>query len=151
MALDLYEELTRVTRTLEQEGVDYALCGALALAVHGVPRATTDLDLLVREQDVDRVTACVAPLGFRFEAHPMRFDDGMRIRRISKIEGAETITLDLLLVDDNLEAVWRGRERLEVDGRDLWVVAREGLIQMKVWAGRPRDLADVRRLTELDR
>lgn len=119
--------------------------------MHGAPRATTDLDLLIREQDLGEVTALVEPLGYRYKAHPMKFDDGMQVQRISKTSGTETITLDLLLVDQNLEAVFQGRERLEVEGRSLWVVSRAGLVQMKVWAGRPQDLADVRRLEEGDR
>ena len=40
---------------------------------------------------------------------------------------------------------------MTLQGRDIWVVSREGLIQMKSWAGRPQDLADIDRLRGLDR
>ena len=43
--LDLLEELKNVLARLEQDGVPYALCGGLAMAVHGYPRATVDIDL----------------------------------------------------------------------------------------------------------
>ena len=45
--LDLYDELKAVLSALEKAEVPYALCGGLALAVYGHPRATVDIDLLV--------------------------------------------------------------------------------------------------------
>ena len=81
----------------------------------------------------------------------MRFLDGLEVRRSSKVEAAEMLTLDLLLVDENLEPVWAGRERVPTERGDVWVVSRAGLIEMKAWAAREQDLADIRRLRELDR
>jgi hypothetical protein len=45
--VDLYESLFAVIDELDRDGIDHALVGGLALAVHGAPRATTDIDLLV--------------------------------------------------------------------------------------------------------
>lgn len=151
LAMDLYDELHRVVGALDAAGVPYGLVGGLALAVHGVPRATTDIDLLVLPADVDRALAAVRPLGFRFEAGPMRFPDGMRIRRVSRIEGGETLTLDLLLVDEQLETAWASRREIATERGTLRVIGRDALVAMKVRAGRARDLADVERLQEDDR
>ncbi|RYE93550.1 MAG: hypothetical protein EOO75_04120 [Myxococcales bacterium] len=52
-ALDLFAELTGLLQILEQRGLDYALCGGIALAIHGVPRATQDIDLMGRRADLD--------------------------------------------------------------------------------------------------
>jgi hypothetical protein len=41
--LDLYEELTRIIAALDERHVEYALCGGLAMAVWGYPRATVDI------------------------------------------------------------------------------------------------------------
>jgi hypothetical protein len=81
----------------------------------------------------------------------MRFDDGMEVQRVSKADGQDLLVLDLILVNANFESVWRARQRLAIEGGGIWVVSRDGLIQMKVAAGRPQDLADVQRLRELDR
>jgi hypothetical protein len=43
--VDLFQELKNVTAALDAEGIDYALCGGVALAIHGVPRATQDIEL----------------------------------------------------------------------------------------------------------
>lgn len=61
------------------------------------------------------------------------------------------LTLDLLLVNENLEPVWAARQRVSTERGDVWVVSRQGLIDMKAWAAREQDLADIRRLEELDR
>ena len=42
-AVDLYAELTGIVSVLETRGIEYALCGGLALAIHGAPRATQDI------------------------------------------------------------------------------------------------------------
>ncbi len=51
--MDLYDEFRTIIEALERAGIDYALVGALALAFHGVSRATKDVDLLVRPEDLD--------------------------------------------------------------------------------------------------
>jgi hypothetical protein len=151
MALDLFEETVALLGELERRGLPYALAGAVALAVHGVPRATTDIDLLVARPDLDPVLEVARGRGFVIEALPMRFADGLEIRRVVRAEGPEMLTLDLLLVDGNLEPAWASRQRVATERGEFWVVSRDGLIQMKAWAGREQDLADIRRLRELDR
>jgi hypothetical protein len=149
--VNLFEELTALVGALEADHVDYALAGALALAVWGVPRATQDIDLLVPQAAVAAAVAVARRRGFTVEALPIRFTDGMAMRRLSKIEGEAVLVLDLLVVDAGLDPVWRDRRRLATDRGPIWVVSREGLVRMKTAAGRPQDLVDVQRLEELDR
>jgi len=154
MSLDLYQELTELLVAFDRRDIEYAVVGALALALHGAPRATTDIDLLIRPESAADGVAAAKDRGFMFEALPIRFSDGMEIRRVTKIEEQEpheTLTVDLLLVDHNLEEVWSSRRRLETELGAIWVISRDALIRMKTWAGRERDIADIRRLEELDR
>jgi hypothetical protein len=55
--VSLYDELKALVAALNEEGVPYALCGGLAMAVHGFVRATEDIDLLVRPSDVERIVS----------------------------------------------------------------------------------------------
>ena len=151
MPLSLFEETTALLADLERGDVPYAVAGALALAIHGVPRATTDIDLLVRPESLDAALQVASARGFDVQALPMRFSDGLEVRRSTKIDAPELLTLDLLLVNENLESVWASRERVATERGAVWVVSRGGLIEMKAWAGREQDLADIRRLRELDR
>jgi hypothetical protein len=147
MALDLYDELLAILASLDHEGVEYGLAGALALAVHGAPRATTDIDLLIRAEAIDPALRVVQPLGFTYRARTMTFrGSGITVHRVTKVAGPETLTLDLLVVGPALEPVWASRIEVQVMGQGISVVSREGLITMKALAGRLRDLADIRRL-----
>jgi len=60
------------------------------------------------------------------------------------------MTLDLLVVGEELQVVWDTRRRASWDGRDLAIVSREGLVTMKRIAGRPQDLVDIAALENLD-
>ena len=53
--MDFFQELKDLTLALDAGEVDYALDGGVALAIHGVPRATQDIDLLVRPEDLSRL------------------------------------------------------------------------------------------------
>lgn len=150
MPFDLKTELSRIAAALTAERVEYALCGGLAVAVHGYPRATRDLDFLVREDDLARIESVLRGLGFTLPAGIIPFDVGKeterRIYRISKAEGENLLTLDLILVTPVLEEVWSDRETYEVGDQKIQVVSREGLGKMKRAAGRPQDLADLDQL-----
>jgi len=149
--LDLYEELKSLVRRLEETGTEYALCGGLAMAVHGVPRATVDIDILVPPGNLARVEELVRGLGFTIEANPMSFAGGeVRIRRFSKIDpdSEDVLSLDIVLVTDALEEVWRDRAPLEWEEGPLTVVDKRGLIRMKRLRGSDQDGADIRALQE---
>jgi hypothetical protein len=149
--MDLFAELTRIVEALDSAGIEYALCGGVALAVHGHPRATKDIDLLVREADVEQVRAVANRLGFTFEALPMTFSSsGITVRRFTKLSEGAALMLDALIADGPLEQVWNTREQLPYTGGTIWVVSRAGLISLKLAAGRPQDLVDVQRLQELE-
>ena len=120
-------------------------------AFHGVARATTDLDILVDPGEFERALQAVRELGFDVEALPMTFADGMEVRRVTKIDGSDSLTLDFLLARGPLQAVLQERVSVETLEGPVSVVSLEGLVRMKAWAGRPQDLADIARLRDLDR
>lgn len=66
-------------------------------------------------------------------------------------QGGARLTLDLILVDDNLKPAWESRTMLAFGERKLWVISRDALIAMKTLSNRPQDLADIARLREIDR
>ena len=149
--MDLHIDLGRLVDALSRVRIEYALCGGLAVAVHGFPRSTKDIDLLVRPEDAPRIVSAVASIGFTLDAGELPFGwrgpHPRRVRRISKTEGPEVLTLDLVLLPPWLANVWDSREVIWWEGRELTVVSRDGLLEMKRIAGRPQDLADIARLT----
>lgn len=148
---DLYAEFIAITNALEQRGIEYAVCGGWAMALHGAPRATIDIDLLILADALDEVWQTAYSLGYDIKGLPMTFHGGaVEIRRVSKIDEASgnVLTLDLLLVTPELQDVWATRERVTGVNESLTVVSRAGLIKLKTISGRMQDLADIERLNE---
>jgi hypothetical protein len=154
--LDPITELADLVGALERDAVGYAVCGGLALAVHGHVRATDDIDLLVPADQVAAAMRAARTVGFDVPGPRLKF--GLRtgnpreVQRISKLDPdtGELLILDLLIVSPDLEAVWSGRVRLPWLDQPLYVVSRDGLATMKRIAGRPQDLADLAKLEGRD-
>ena len=143
----LIEELRLLVDSFNRNGIDFALCGGLAVAAHGLVRATLDIDFLIREEKLDEAYKAAAKVGYDIRGLDISFKERtVEIRRVSKIVGEDVISLDLLLVTPHVENVWQTRESIEFMGQQLFVVSRAGLIEMKRQAGRPQDLADIDRL-----
>jgi hypothetical protein len=147
---NLFEEMLAVVDDLEANQIDYALCGGLAVAIHGFSRATKDIDLLIRREDLERILVVVRSRGFNLEAGILPMGAGeatpLDIFRISKVDGKNLLTLDLLIVNMPLQPAWDAREYLEVQGTKLQVVSPAGLYIMKKLSGRPQDIVDLQRL-----
>lgn len=149
MTLDLIAELEALLEAFERGGIEYALCGGLAVAVHGHPRATMDIDVLVRSEQLTSAIQVARGAGFDLPARKMMF--GLRlgkpreIQRVSKLdpETNELMSLDLIVVGPGLEEVWDGRIVVAWRERSVSIVSRSGLVAMKRLAGRPQDLADI--------
>lgn len=149
--MELYAELSALVRALDAEEIEYALCGGLALAVHGLPRATQDIDILARRSDLDRIRSVVKGRGFTIEALPMTFaSSGRTLVRFTKLGAGEPLMVDILVVEDVPDPVWEARARMPYEDGDICVVSRQGLVSLKLLAGRPQDLVDIQRLTEVD-
>ena len=146
--LDLYVELRRIAEALDAAGVAYALAGGLAVSIYTTPRATVDIDLLIRREDSDRTVRAVEPLGFRPAGRPMRVAEGrMEIQRLLKIEGADLLPLDLLMpVDAGLASLLADRHRQVVEGWPLEIVGIHGLRTLKRLRNSALDRADLEAL-----
>lgn len=144
--MDIETELRSIVEALSTAGVEYAICGGVAVALHGHVRATEDIDLVIHASDADRVVAWLRPTGFQLPAEPMTFDKGeaaeREIRRITKVVGTEHMTLDLIS-GPAFVSVLTSRVLVPWKGTRLAVVSRDGLRLMKLLAGRPQDLLDL--------
>jgi hypothetical protein len=143
-----FQELKQLTEALEKSGIAYAVCGGLALTIHGFPRATFDIDVLIREESLEKAFEIAEKQGFDIHGLDISFKErAVEIRRVSKIdEDGEVLPLDFLLVTPFVEDVWENKEELIWQGKPLSVVSREGLIKMKQLAARPKDLIDIDRI-----
>ncbi|HEX8738490.1 MAG TPA: hypothetical protein VF721_24375 [Pyrinomonadaceae bacterium] len=149
----LLKEFTDLTEILNEKGIAYAVCGGWAMAIHGLPRATVDIDLLILSENLSAAWETARNLGYEVEGLPLHFHDGaIEIRRISKIdkESKRLFTIDFLLVTEPLTVVWENRELIEWEDGKVWAVSREGLISLKTISGREQDLLDIKKLREVE-
>jgi hypothetical protein len=145
----LLQEFTEFVAALNQRQLAYAVCGGWAMTIHGCPRATMDIDVMVLADDLAEAWKIATNLGYQIEGSPLHFHDGaIEIRRISKVDAETKIvfTIDFLLVTEPTQKIWRDRERIEWEHGAIFTVSREGLIQLKRLSGRLQDLADIERL-----
>src|SRR2546426_1276559 len=145
--MNLYDELLGLVDVLEKYGIEYALCGGLAVVIHGYPRMTKDIDLLILGEDLQRTSEAIHERGFTVHSGQIPFRLGQPTEQIThrvlKIMDRKTLTLDLLILPPFLEPVWKSRARVQWQGKDVKIVSREGLAIMKRIAGRKQDLADL--------
>lgn len=150
--LDLYDEFLALVGALEREGAQYALCGGLAMAVHGFVRATIDIDLLVPRDQVDAARDACRRQGFSIEALPMSFAGGdVPIEQMTKADSSGSLlSVDLLVVTDATKSAWDSRTEVELHGVRLFVVSREGLVTLKRLRNNAQDRADIENLERPD-
>lgn len=131
------------------QGVEYLVVGAHALAAHGHVRATKDLDVWVRPEPANarRVLAALRAFGAPLQglveadlAHPgLIFQMGVPPLRIDVLTAIDGVSFD---------EAWRVRLRARFGEMEVPVLSREHLIQNKRTVGRLQDLADIERLEQ---
>lgn len=143
-------ELIALVTALRNANLPFAVCGGLAMAIHGHPRATQDIDIIIREENLNEVLEVAKTAGFWIPSGRMPFKAktpmAMEIYRVSKAAGDKLIPLDLMLVSPALEEIWDGRISGQIGDVECTVVSTDGLIQMKEIAARKQDLADIEKL-----
>lgn len=132
---------------LSDANVEFMVVGAYALAAHGYPRATGDLDIWVRpsEDNAQRVWHALKQFGAPvsklnvadFSAPDVVYQIGLAPRRIDILTSISGVVFD-----DG----WPHRIVVELDGYKIPVLGRAQLILNKKATGRPKDLIDVAKL-----
>lgn len=144
--IELPDDFRDLLIELADAGAEFVVIGGHAVAFHGHPRATKDLDVLVRANPdnaakVYRALAAFgAPLG-SFEVHQEDFATydgilqiGLPPRRIDILNHAAGITFDAAIASG---------DAFEIDERRIPIIGLEALLRNKRAAGRAQDLADV--------
>ncbi len=129
---------------LSAQRAEFLLVGAYALAGHGLPRATGDIDIWIRPTRDNAVRVWQALVAFGAPLETLTLDDLTTPGVFFQI-GLPPRRIDILTAIDGVEfqEAWQTRLECEIDGIELPVLGREALIRNKRAAGRPKDLADV--------
>jgi hypothetical protein len=146
----LSKDLREFLCLLDRHGVDYLVCGGHAVAFHGYPRLTLDLDVLVRPSpdNARRITAALADFGFG--AAGIREDVFTR-RGTAITLGVQPNQVDILtsMGRSDGESVFASAVPGEIDGIAVRYVSLDDLLRAKREAGRAKDRADIEELTKI--
>ena len=143
----LNEDYLDMLQALVDEKVEFLLIGAYALAAHGYPRATMDIDIWVMPSPENAESVLRALIRFGASLHNLTqhdlevegtvFQIGVAPRRIDIITAASG-----LCFEDTLEK----SIVVDIDGIQVRIPSRRDLIRNKRASGRTKDLADAETL-----
>ena len=131
--------------------VRFLIVGGYALAAHGLPRATGDLDAWVWINPENAVKILSSLEEFGFTGLGITTDDFSQADSIVRL-GYPPYRIDILTSIDGIEfnAAWEDRLMVNLDGIEVPFISRTDLVLNKRAVGRPQDIADVKRLTNED-
>jgi hypothetical protein len=140
------ELLADLSAALESSGLDWYLFGAQAALLYGAARLTADVDVTIR------LPGAMSNEGFAtvLERHQFerRFPDPdftARTRVMPFVHRSTHLPLDVVFAGPGLEDQFLERVQIrDVEGTPVRVASAEDLVVMKILAGRPKDLDDVR-------
>ena len=141
-----------VLSALEKEGVHYVIFGAVALNLHGLARATEDLDIFIEADRENIEKLCVALRSVFEDPHidEITAEDLLGdYPAIQYIPPQGGFHIDILT---RLGEVWKFHDletqRIDLDGLQVPVVTPRTLYEMKKGTVRPKDWGDAAQLRE---
>lgn len=139
-----FEELFRL---LEEKNVDYMVVGGYAVAFHGYPRFTKDIDLFfdANETNVERLCAALIAFGFQHEDLPK--EEFLRPNNVLTF-GVAPARVDLLNTIDGLTFADASPNAVRGSYGQVSIrfIGREDLIRNKRASGRSQDRVDAEEL-----
>ncbi len=143
----MYPDFKELLSVLNEHRVKYLVVGAYAVSIHAQPRATKDLDILVKA-DAENAKAVFAALAkFGAPLQGMTFADFAEPGPFFRM-GDAPVGVDILTAIPGVEfdAAWPRRVEAVIDpatGLKATFISRDDLIAAKLASGRGQDLADV--------
>ena len=147
----LNEDYRDMLHALADEKVDFLLVGAYALAAHGYPRATMDIDIWVRPGPDNAAAVLRALARFGAPLHEISQADLEREGTVFQI-GVAPRRIDIITAASGLqfEEAFGKAASVEIEGIHVRIPTVGDLIRNKRAAGRTKDLADAEALADLE-
>ncbi len=146
--MNLYDEFFALIPYLNKLGVRYVVIGGIAMAFHGRPRFTKDVDVLIHPEDIEVVRMSFQRLGYRETAAPWTFrNTNLTLHRFLKVVGEEEMMMDILLANtpDHQQIIERAIQT-EAEAGPVRVAAKDDLIRLKSFRNSDQDQVDIKGL-----
>ena len=141
--MQLSKDLREFVELLNSNGVEYLVVGGFAVAWHGYPRFTADIDFFLRAVPANGEAVLRTLRDFGFGSLSLTVADFTRPDQIVQL-GAKPNRIDLLtsISGVEFESAWSHREHGSLDGLPVDFIGLEDLLCNKDSTGRPQDLTD---------
>ena len=146
----LNEDYKEMLQLLVDEKVDFILVGAYAMAAHGYPRATMDIDIWVMPSADNAVLVLNALKRFGAPLHNLTLEDLQKPDIIFQV-GVAPRRIDIITGVDGLDfkSAYSTSIEIEVEGITVNIPSIDDLICNKRASGRTKDIADAEALENL--
>ncbi len=145
--MHLSKDLREFIELLNANGVEYLVVGAFAVAWHGHPRFTADIDFLIRPASGNANLVVKTLREFGFESLGIDAKDLSLADQIIQL-GVKPNRIDLItsIAGISFDEAWEGRVPGSIDGVPVSYIGREALIRNKESTGRLQDASDAEAL-----
>lgn len=148
--MKLQPDLREFIELLSSHGCEFLVVGGHAVAFHGHPRFTGDIDFLLRASAENAKRVLAALRAFGFGALTITVEDLVKPESVVQL-GRPPNRIDLLtsISGVDFEKAWDHRVTSELDGITVAFIGLEELLENKRASGRAKDLADFAKLTAI--
>ena len=148
--MKLSKDLREFVELLNSRKVEYLIVGAHALAWHGLPRYTKDVDFFVGTHPENAEALARVIVDFGFASTGLSAEDFRKPNHVIQL-GVEPNRIDILTGISGVgwEDAWATRVDGEMDGLPVFFLSEDAYIRNKLASGRPQDIADAQRLKEI--
>jgi len=148
--MNLEKDFEELVTLLNKYNIDYMIVGGYALAFHGKPRHTGDLDIWIDISDTNAEKMCAALAEFGMASLGMTKEDFLKKGIITQI-GYPPLRVDILNEIDGVSFnnAYSNKMVIDVDGLMINYIGLDDLIKNKTASGRNQDLTDVNTLKKL--
>lgn len=147
--MELYPDFKELLELLNEQGVDYLIVGGYALALHGAPRFTGDLDIYLSTHSDNAKKVLTVLEKFGFGMLNLTEDDFTHDDQIIQL-GVPPVRIDFVTSIDGVEweTAWDNRIKGEWAEVPVSYLSKDDFIENKRASGRMKDLADIESLGE---
>jgi hypothetical protein len=141
--MPISKDLREFIELLNAKGVEYLVVGGFAVAWHGHPRFTADIDFLVRSDRANAELVVETLRDFGFASLRIVPEDLCQPDQILQL-GVKPNRIDVItsIAGVSFEEAWASRVPGSIDSIPVFFIGRDALIRNKEVTGRPQDLAD---------
>jgi hypothetical protein len=127
--------------------VDYLVVGGYAVAFHGYPRFTGDIDIWIRPTQENATNLMKALNSYGFEASPLAEMD-FEAETIAFHLGVPPVRIDILnrIAGVKFDECFANKVELAIDNLQIWYISYHDLLKNKKASGRLQDLSDLEHL-----